>query len=250
VAALLRSGDLRARLARAARVRAMERFDERRVFDTLLSCYRRLDAVAIPDRQPPGEVRVRTATLSDVGAMARIHRDALPGAFLPELGQGFMERLYRALVDDPGAVALVVQNGAGVVGMATGVASVRGFYRRFCLRHGLMAGLSAVPYLIRPGVLRRVRETASYPRTNRSVDAEVLSIAVASDWRARGAGGALLGGILRGLERRGVPEVKVVVGGDNDPANRLYARAGFQRVGTVVVHTGRLSNMWVKACRS
>jgi ribosomal protein S18 acetylase RimI-like enzyme len=56
--------------------------------------------------------------------------------------------------------------------------------------------------------------------------------------------------VIDGLGARGAPEVKVVVGGTNEPANRLYERTGFSLRARVDVHAGTPSNVWVISCRS
>jgi glycosyltransferase involved in cell wall biosynthesis/ribosomal protein S18 acetylase RimI-like enzyme len=256
-AAILRlAGDpaLRQRLAAAARGRALERFSEAAVADRVVGHYRALlgsRRVPVPD----SPVVVRPASAADAAAMARLHAGGMPDAFLPILGHGFLTRLYRALATDPQAVALVAENVDGVVGFAAGVVSVGGFYRRFARRHGAAAALAAAPRLARPTVLRRLLETVRYPAQAgdggaRLPDAELLSIAVAPERRAGGAGRALADGVLRGLAERGATEIKVVVGAANDGANDFYARVGFRHAGQLFVHQGTTSNVWTKPCPS
>jgi glycosyltransferase involved in cell wall biosynthesis/ribosomal protein S18 acetylase RimI-like enzyme len=248
IADLLGDPVARERMGEAARTRAEERFDERRVTDTILTAYedlfrrKGLSRVA----KAPSAVRLRPARVEDAAALARIHREALPGAFLPALGDRFLRRLYRALAADRRAVALVAENGSGVIGFATGVPSVRTFYRRFVLRHGLPAALSAAPRLLRRDVRRRAGETAAYPNGNGSLpQAELLSIAVEPGWAGRGIGRRLARGIVTGLAERGAREGRVVVGAENGPANRLYASVGFRPAGRITVHSGEESKVWV-----
>jgi glycosyltransferase involved in cell wall biosynthesis/ribosomal protein S18 acetylase RimI-like enzyme len=248
IADLVRDPVARERMGDAARRRAEERFDERRVTQTILTSYedllrrKGLSRVA----KAPSAVRLRPARVEDAPALAQIHREALPDAFLPALGDRFLRRLYRALAADRRAVALVAENGSGVIGFATGVPSVRTFYRRFVLRHGVPAALSAAPRLLRRDVRRRAGETAAYPNGNGSLPkAELLSIALKPGWGGRGIGRRLARGIVSGLAERGVHEGKVVVGADNVGANRMYETVGFHRHGRINVHSGENSNVWV-----
>jgi len=64
-----------------------------------------------------------------------------------------------------------------------------------------------------------------------SGEAEILSIAVAAAQRGRGLARALLNLHLRRLAGLGVQAVFLEVDEDNEPARRLYARAGFREVG-------------------
>ncbi len=252
---LLRDPDLRMGLGRAARARALERFDERRVADAVVAWYRELLAAKGLDGARPaataGGVRIRAARPRDAPVLARLHAEGLPDAFLPALGEPFLRRLYRTMVADLRAVVLVAEDGSGVLGFVAGTGSVAGLYRRFLLRRGMPAVLSAAPRLVRPSVLRRAIETAAYPvRAPGLPAAELLSIAVGPGGRGRGVGRALARELLRRLAALGVEEVKVVVGADNEAANRLYEGLGFRLERRLEVHRGAASNVWVVGCRS
>ena len=258
---LARDPERRARMGAAARDRATQRFDERRVADLVLSQYRRLlsgrgfrppvPADAQVDGAEAGPVRVRRAAPSDAWSMSRMHRESMPAAFLPALGDRFLRRLYVALARDREAVALVAEDRRGILGFAAGVPSVRSFYRRFILRHGAQASAVAIPALARPGTLQRVRESLAYPGAAEDLpDPELLSIAVVPDARSQGVGRALVEGVVEGLRARGVEELKVVVGADNEPANAFYERVGFEHRARISVHDGVPSNVWTIRCRS
>jgi ribosomal protein S18 acetylase RimI-like enzyme len=167
------------------------------------------------------------------------------------LGDRFLQRLYRAVTEDPESVAVVAGNGARVVGFAAGVRSVDRFYSRFYRRHGIAAGLCAAPRLVRPGVLRRAWETVTYrDRQAGMPDAELVAIAVASSTRAQGVGRALAREVIDGLDRLGAGRIKVVVATDNVQANRFYERIGFSPLCRIAVHRDEPSNVWEIACPS
>ena len=72
------------------------------------------------------------------------------------------------------------------------------------------------------GRLRAVR-TAGY--------IEIAGLQIHPDWQGRGAGTAVINSILREGERAGLP-VELDVDQENHAAQRLYARLGFEVVGT------------------
>jgi ribosomal-protein-alanine N-acetyltransferase len=62
-------------------------------------------------------------------------------------------------------------------------------------------------------------------------EAEILSVAVARAWKGRGLARRLLDLHLRRLAGQHLRAVFLEVEEDNQPARRLYARAGFREVG-------------------
>jgi ribosomal-protein-alanine N-acetyltransferase len=61
--------------------------------------------------------------------------------------------------------------------------------------------------------------------------ADVQTLAVAADQRGLGLGGELLRALLAEARRRGATEVLLEVRAENDAAQQLYARHGFERIG-------------------
>lgn len=242
--------ELRTRLGREAREAALRRFDERRVAETVVEQTRNL--LARKARPLPGATRVvRAARSSDARALARLHRSEMPDAFLPMLGKSFLRQLYRAIVSDRHAVALVAEEEGRVVGFAAAVPSVRAFYRRFYRTRGPLAALVALPHVLSPHVIRRVLETARYPAGVQGLpDAELLAIVVDGPYRARGLGRDLARRAVDDLAARGVDRVKVVVGADNAVANRFYRRIGFEPTARIEVHRGSPSDVLVMSWRS
>jgi glycosyltransferase involved in cell wall biosynthesis/ribosomal protein S18 acetylase RimI-like enzyme len=250
VSRLLRDPELRRPLGEAARARAVERFDERRVADTVTSAYRGLlDQKGLAGRSLDLEglqdVRIRRARLGDLSAMARLHSEVLPSAFLPMLGEGFLRRLFRAHVEDPGAVAVVAVRDGEVVGYAAGVLSTPAFRRRFLLRHGVAAAIVAAPRLVRRGAVRRVLENASYPEMTRGFPEAEFDLVGVRRGTAPGLGLLLGREVLAGLADRGADRAKGYVAADNRAMNAMVRRLGFRLEGQVSLHDGKQSNIWV-----
>ncbi|MGH2793469.1 MAG: GNAT family N-acetyltransferase [Actinomycetota bacterium] len=244
---------LRERLGGAARERALERFDERKVEEIVVTEYRRV----LPSESPApvaldGGFVVRPGRISDIPSLARLHRETVPTAFLPTLGDRFMRLLYRALLKDPrGSVAVVEDDRGRVVGLASGADSVAAFYKRFFIRYGVLAGIVAAPRLLRPSVLKRARETAGFPKgAEEYPEAEIFIWGVDRRVRARGLGVAVLDEATRAMGRRGVPEARGIVFAENDRARKVLEDSGWRIAGEVSVHAGRTSVVVVRPCPS
>ncbi|MGH2727708.1 MAG: glycosyltransferase [Actinomycetota bacterium] len=251
ISRLVGDAALRERMGGAARDRALERFDERKVEDIVVREYGRLLPVGATTDLGDG-YRVRSAREADVPTLARLHRETVPSAFLPTLGDRFMRLLYRALLRDAAGVAAVVEDDAGrVVAFASGAASVPGFYRRFFRRYGVIAALAAAPRLVRPRVFRHALETARFPKSaERFPEAEIFVWGVDRSVRARGLGIAVLDAATAELGRLGAAEARGIVYAENERARKVLIDSGWRIAGEVSVHAGRSSVVVVRPCPS
>jgi ribosomal protein S18 acetylase RimI-like enzyme len=246
---LVEEPSLRDKFGGAARARAVERFDERQVADRVVGAYRSLFMEKGLLARAVDGVRIRAARRGDVSTLARLHRE-IPYAFLFNLGDGFLCELYRGLVADRKAVVLVAEGAdRRIDGFIAGAPSVSAFYRRFLLKHGVWAGLAALPAVAaRPAMLAKMVESARYPSSARDLPpAEILSIATAPPARGRGVGRRLIDALAAALTDRGVDRMKVLVREENQAANRFYEALGFRLAGKLILHDERPSHVWVKA---
>lgn len=248
----LRSDEsLRSRLGRAARDRALEQFDQRPTFDVLLGEYRRLLRVKGLEQRLAGEVRIRSGSPADAEELAHLHTSCLPHGFMTQLGERFLRVLYGGLLSDPDGVCLVAECEGPLVGAACSVASRSGFYRRLWRRHGVAAAASSGPRLVKPGVVKGVLENLRYARNGSEMPAaEIISLAVAPDFRGHGVATRLIAQSLSALADRGVEAVTLHSAAEDEAAQRLFTGAGFQPHGQFELHAGRNSTIWVTSCRS
>ena len=250
---LLGDPALRRRMGAAARARAEDRFDERRVAATIVDATTSLLGVAGRlDGAAEGPVRIRAARVTDAAQIARLHRGSMPTAFLPTLGDRFLRRLYRAMVLDPDAVALVADEGGRVTGFAAAVPSVGSFYRRFARRDGIAAAVAAAPHAGSPvgGAPRdRDREVPGARRTGsprRSCCRSPWTVrAVPPAWGARSRPRSPSGCRPRACSRSRRSSAPTT------PARTASTSAtASSSAGRTTVHDGVASNVWVKTCPS
>jgi glycosyltransferase involved in cell wall biosynthesis/ribosomal protein S18 acetylase RimI-like enzyme len=229
----------------ASRRRALERFDESQVVRIVLDTYRdvtRRKGLSWPSVPHHDSTPVmRQATEDDAPFCARLHTTAIPTGFLPRLGQRFLTRLYRSIIDSDDGVVLVADLDGDPVGFVAGTTDTPSLYRRFLRRHGVAAGFAALPRLLRPSMLRRAWETFRYEDAVGGTRAELLSMAVMPAGRRRGIGDRLGTELLGHLQARGASRVRVVVGDGNAAAVSAYEKMGFQSAGSVEVHRGERS---------
>jgi glycosyltransferase involved in cell wall biosynthesis/ribosomal protein S18 acetylase RimI-like enzyme len=246
IRALLVDKELRQRMGEAARRRAEMNFSENRVLKTIQESYATLLAQKGILAQERGDFRLRSADQRDLSDLVRLH-SLISGAFLVRLGESFLRALYRALLGWRPASVIVAEDKSGrVVGSVVGVPSVRAFYSFFLIRHGLSALVSVLPGLFKPSLIRRLLETATYPRSSvTGPDAELLAIAVTPEDRGRGVGRYLVEELISRFRVQGVRAFRVVAGASMAPANRFYESLGFRSAGPVEIHQGMPSQLWI-----
>lgn len=188
---------------------------------------------------------VRPAELRDAPRMAALHASRIREGFLPSLGPAFMTRLYRRIVRSRHAFAFVADDGSGRVGaFAAAATDVGALYREFLLRDGIVAGLLAAPRLVRGA--RKVVETLRYPSSAGGLPAaEILAVATDTAVEGRGMGSAVVEAATAELARRGYASAKVVTGGDNAAALRMYRRCGFAPHTSIALHGDAVSEVLV-----
>jgi ribosomal protein S18 acetylase RimI-like enzyme len=182
---------------------------------------------------------MRLATAADAAAIAAMHADCISEGFLVALGAAFLRRLYRRIVSAAGSFAFVAPGERGALDGFVAVAEHTGaLYREFLLRDGLVAGLGALPAVLRHP--RKVSETLLHGAggSEHRPGAEILAVAVAATARGHGRGVALVSAAMDELTRRGVTQAHVVTAADNEPAKRMYARCGFQAGPSIELHRG------------
>lgn len=189
----------------------------------------------------------RPAQPHEAAAVAALHASELTEGFLVSLGVPFLRRLYLRVVRSPGSFVLVTGERERIDGFIAVSERTGRLYREFLLRDGLVAGLAAAPAVLRAP--RRTWETFRYGASASAgpdlPPAEVLAVAVASDARGHGLGGALTEAALAELRRRGVCAARVVTASDNASAIRMYERAGFARRHQTEVHSGVVQEVLV-----
>jgi len=178
---------------------------------------------------------IRAGVDTDAGLAARLHAEQITEGFLSSLGPRFLGLLYRRVIRWPRSFLLVAEEDGLVVGHAAATEDVGGLYRQFLRHEGPAAAAVAAPALARRW--RSALETLRYSGGHDELPpAELLAVAVASDFRGRGIGRSLVTSANDELGRRGIDDARVVVAASNGPALALYRSSGFHLATSIEVH--------------
>jgi ribosomal protein S18 acetylase RimI-like enzyme len=200
--------------------------------------------------------RLSSACLDQV---AGLHCASLPLAFVSSLGRPFVRTMYRAIDRAPGCCVIVSHGPAGeVAGFVAGSVSRRAMFGWIMPRYAARFVFHALLRPHSPATVRRIAETGFYllraPRSGADAkagtdgrrDAELLSIAVAPQWRQKRVGSDLVAALEAFLLERACTRYRVVTHAPDNTSNRFYLAAGFALARTFH-HHGRQMHEYVKA---
>jgi len=178
---------------------------------------------------------------------AKLHIQDIDTGFISSLGIDFVTALYEAIAQSKASFGFVAEENERVLGFVAFTANLNKLYKSVILKKGLRFALLLAGKMFSPKQIRKVFETLFYPSRIKKMNlpsAELLSIVVAPESQGKGLGRQLLQKGLAECAKRGIEKVKVLVGADNKPANKLYLKCGFQVAGQIENH-GIISNIYV-----
>ena len=169
--------------------------------------------------------------------VVRQHRAAMGNSLWALLGERFLRRLYRALLDDPDFVGFVFVDRGSVRGFIAGTSHGPRMFARVLRQNGPQLALAAAGGLVRrPSVALTLAQTALYFRRSttpalRGVTAESFFCSFEPDLRGKRISGLINKVLFDELFRRGHRYVRITTEQDNRGAVRQLASWGFERVG-------------------
>jgi ribosomal protein S18 acetylase RimI-like enzyme len=193
------------------------------------------------------DINIREIRAEDARLIAGLHIQGIGTGLISSLGLDFVAALYAAVAESESGFGFVAEDGAEVVGFAAFATSVRRLYKSVIMKTGARFAMHLSSKMFSLKRMKRILETLLYPRRTAKMDlpeAELISIVVCPSAGGKGLGTRLIYKGLAECKRRGIQEVKVLVGADNKAANRLYLRCSFELVTQTQSH-GIPSNIYV-----
>ncbi len=190
---------------------------------------------------------------ADAGEVARLHFEHINKGFLSSLGPGFLTVLYEYIAEHE--LLFVAREQGEVKGFVSASSGTSSMMKRFVMKKFPRVLPRLGLLLFSPRFIRKVLETLLSPgKTEASVRApermpELLSIVVAPECRGGAIAEELLAALEAALRASGQGQYKVVAGSSLAAANAYYRKQGFVLAGTVTIHQGETSNVYIKTLR-
>jgi len=193
------------------------------------------------------DIAIREITVQDAPMVAALHIKGIKTGFISSLGIDFVTALYEAIAKNKSSFGFVAEENDEVLGFIAFTTNLNKLYKSVITKSGIKFALLLVGKIFSLKTIKKVFETLFYPNRIKKLDlpsAELLSIVIDKEQREKGLATGLVQKGLAKCARRGIEKVKVLVAADNQSANKLYKKYGFELVAQIENH-GILSNIYV-----
>jgi hypothetical protein len=171
---------------------------------------------------------IRPMRAVDTESVAQLHHAAMGSSLWATLGLGFLNAVYRVLIDDEAFLGFVYEEGGHIGGFIAGSQDTDGMMSRSFRRAGLGLGFASLPASLRPATLLKLLQTARYSDTSGGAHmAESLFCSFEPELRGRRISGHINKVLFDELLSRGHGRVKITTEVDNAGANRQLTSWGF-----------------------
>jgi ribosomal protein S18 acetylase RimI-like enzyme len=196
--------------------------------------------------KPERQFKLAALETKHAEQIARLHIEGISTGFISSLGIDFVTALYEAIIQDKASFGFVTEDDK-VLGFVAFTTNLGKLYKSVILKKGLRFAFILAGKMLSLQRIKKVFETLFYPSRIKKMNlpsAELLSIVVAPQARRKGIAMQLVRKGLRCYQKGGIDKVKVLVGADNEPANKLYLKCGFKLARQIDNH-GIRSNIYV-----
>jgi len=178
--------------------------------------------------------------------IAALHIQGISTGFISSLGIDFVTALYEAIAKSTSSFGLEVEDNGKVLGFVTFTTNLNKLYKSIIAKKGWRFGLLLAGKIFSLQRIKKLFETLLYPTRVKEMNlssAELLSIVIHPGECRGGLATKLVQKSFEHCQKIGLDKVKVLVGADNEPANKLYIKCGFKLVGQIDNH-GVTSNIY------
>ena len=196
---------------------------------------------------PKIRLMIKPLSKSYSSQVASLHISGISTGFISSLGIEFVTALYEAIAEDKNSFGFVAVEDDKVLGFVAFSTNLSKLYKYVVLKKGLKFAFILARKMTSFRVFRKVLDNTFYPNKMKKMElpnAELLSIVVVEEGRGKGVAAQLIEKSFEQCKNRDIDKVKVLVGAENLPANKLYKKCGFEFHSEIENH-GVISNIYV-----
>lgn len=188
---------------------------------------------------------IRLMEKKDCSEVAKIHKGSLEGDFLPTLGLGVLNSIYRGLLKDEESFGYVAEENGGVIGFVTGSEITKGLFKKIIKQEFFALSYHTILALIKnPFLIKNLIQTFKYnEKAKEDTNAELVSIAIKKEHRGKDLGKKLTEALVADFKKRDIKKIKVTVNQSNVGANKFYQKTGFKLSGSFQIY-GKEMNIY------
>ena len=178
--------------------------------------------------------------------VAQLHINSMENGFLPTIGVGFLSLLYKCIDESDSAVLIVKYNNKKMVGFVSATNGTSSIYRMLYL-HPIRLIIVLLMLVFSLKKLKKIIDIFFYTHGSRRSDypnAELLTICVDNSYRRQGIADDLYRKLILHFKKLSIHNFTIIVGGDLG-ANSFYVKNGANLVGSIQIHSGPISNIYV-----
>ena len=188
----------------------------------------------------------RLAEKKDAWQIAEIHQREIKKGFLRTLSNKFLAKIYLAIVSSKYSFCIIAEEDQEIKGFVAGITNLSAFRLYFLKRYFFSVLFSFFPLIFNFRKIKKLFEVLFYPKKEKELTAaELLTIAVKSEFRGKGIAGQMLERFISEMKNREVDSFKVIVGEVLLSAVKFYEKSGFKFVKNINVHKDNVSRVYI-----
>ncbi len=180
---------------------------------------------------------IANLTKNHASQVASLHIQGISTGFISSLGQDFVTVLYQVIAENE-----------KILGFVAFSSNLSKLYKFVIIKKGCKFFFVLAKKMLSLQVIHKILHNLFYPSKMKKMslpDAELLSIVVAPEGQGKGVAKQLVDAGFDECRRRGIDKLKVLVAADNEAANKLYQKSGFELKTQIDSH-GIKSNIYVR----
>jgi len=172
---------------------------------------------------------IRRIEPTDIGRITELYYSNIKESFFSVFGKDFLRLVLEAMVTSEFTIGYVLELNSDVEGFIIGTTDTPKLFRNVLYKKWPKLLLNVFVVVLRkPAIFKHVLDSFNYSDKTHIEDteAELLFIAIESEYRNQDFGKMLINGALQEIKNRGIEKVKVSTLNSNEVVNKMLENFG------------------------